>query len=292
MSAPPGLAWWREEPGGAAWLERLPRLVGECAERWSLRLGAPFHCAHVSYVAPADLPDGRRAVLKVNFPEPESEHEADALAHWDGRAAARLYAHDPARRALLVERCEPGTRLWELRAPEDEANAAAADVLRRLWRAPPPGHPFRLLADEAARWAGELPAAWERLGRPYERRLLDEAVAFLRDAGPAQGEPVVLHQDLHGGNVLRHAREPWLAVDPKPLVGEREFDTASLLRDRRWELRSEPRLGARLRRRLDVLAADLALDRERMRGWGIAHALAWDPDEDMLACAASLAAVV
>lgn len=290
MSVPQGLLWWRDEPGGTEWLERLPRLVAECAELWSLRVGEPFADANVSYVARADLPDGRRAVLKINFPEPESEHEPDAFRHWDGRGAARLLASDTGRGALLVERCEPGTQLWQL-ADEREANRIAADVLRRLWRPPPPGHGFRLLADEAARWVEKLPAEWERLGRPYDRCVLDEAVAFLREAGPSQGEAVVLHQDFHGGNVLRAAREPWLAIDPKPLVGEREFDTASLVRDRRWELRKDPQAATRLRRRLDQLAADLALDRGRMRAWSIAHPLAWDPDEDMLACAVWLAEV-
>ena len=101
---------------------------------------------------------------------------------------------------------------------------------------------------------------------------------------------MVAHQDFHSGNVLRATREPWLAIDPKPVVGEREFDTASLLRDRRWELRADPDPETRIRRRLDQLAADLDLDRERMRGWGIAHALAWEPDEDMVACARWLAA--
>ena len=73
-------------------------------------------------------------------------------------------------------------------------------------------------------------------------------------------------------------------------MGEREFDTASLLRDRRGELARDPSPARRLRRRLDLLAAELGLDRERMRGWGIAHALAWGLDEDghdeaILACA-------
>lgn len=290
MTVPRGLDWWRGEPGGSEWLERLPTLVAECAEQWSLALEEPFHCAHVSYVAGARLPDGRAAVLKVNFPDPESEHEAAALGHWAGEGAVRLYGEDAERRALLVERCEPGTRLWEHRGGEEEANRIAAAVLRRLWRTPPAGHRFRLLADEAARWSEELPQRWERLGRPYERRLLDEAVGFLREAGPDQGEAVVLHQDFHGGNVLAAVREPWLAVDPKPLVGERAFDTASLLRDRRWELRNDPAAGARVRRRLDALAATLELDRKRLQGWGIAHALAWDPDEDMIACARWLAA--
>jgi streptomycin 6-kinase len=288
VSVPSALEWWRREPGGAEWLDRLPRLVEECAERWSLRLGAAFD-AHISLVLAAELADGTSAVLKVNFPEPESEHEADALAHWDGDGAVRLLAHDPDRRALLVERCEPGASLWEL-ADEQEANRIAAAVLRRLWRPVPAASSFRRLADEAVRWAEELPARWQELGEPFERGLLEKAVAFLGEAAPAQGEEVVLHQDFHGGNLLRAQREPWLAIDPKPLVGEREFDVASLLRDRRAELVRDPDPRARVRRRLDQLAGDLELDRERMRGWGIAHALAWDADEQMIACARWLAA--
>jgi streptomycin 6-kinase len=279
LSVPEGLGWWRGRPGGADWLDRLPEIVGACAARWSLEVGSPFEPATISYVAPARLPDGADAVLKVNFPEPESEHEAEALRLWDGRGAVRLLASDPGEWALLVERCVPGTTLWEV-VDEDEADRIAAGVLRLLWRPAPARHPFRLLADEAARWADELPGRWEHVGRPCARSLLDEAVAFLRAAGPDQGEQVVVHQDFHGGNVLRAEREPWLAIDPKPLVGEREFDTASLLRDRRDELARDPGSVRRVRRRLDLLAAELDLDRERMRGWGIAHALAWGLDDD------------
>jgi streptomycin 6-kinase len=283
LTVPHGLEWRRSEPGGAEWLDRLPVLVAECARSWSLRVGEPYS-SHISWVAPVELPEGVPAVLKLNFPEPESEREADALACWAGEGAVRLLAEDEERRALLVERCVPGTQLWD-EPDEDEAMGIAAGVLRRLWRPPPDGHRFRLLANLAATWAEELAKA------SYERALVEEAVSFLREAGPAQGEAVVVHQDFHGGNVLRGTREPWLAIDPQPLVGEREFDSASLLRDRRPELRADPHPEARIRRRLDLLAAELGLDRERLRGWGIAHALAWDPDEDMLACARWLAAV-
>jgi streptomycin 6-kinase len=290
---PRGLKWWRDEPGGGEWLERLPRLVSECVSEWKLTLGPPFEPAHISYVARAELPDGTPAVLKVNFPEPESEHEADALAHWQGDGAVLLLAHDPERRALLVERCEPGTQLWTVE-DEVEANRIAAEVLRHLWRPPPPDHSFRSLAGEATRWAEELPRDWRGLDRPFEQELVDEAVAACRELGFEQGEPVVLHQDFHGGNLLQSAKRGWLAIDPKPLVGEREFDAASLLRDRRWELR-DPGAAEGVRRRLDFLAVALELDRERMRRWGIAHALAWGvgPDkleEDMIACARWLAA--
>jgi streptomycin 6-kinase len=231
------------------------------------------------------LPDGDDAVLKVNFPEPESEHEADALASWDGIGAVRLLAQDADRRALLVERCVPGTSAWEL--DEEEANEVAAGVLAQLWQARP-GGAFRTLSDEAARWAGELPKRWEATGRPFERALLDEAVGFLR-AQPLPADPVLLHQDFHGGNVLRSERG-WLAIDPKPLVGERAFDVASLLRDRRDELARNTEAAARIRRRLDFFSDRLELEREQVRGWGIAHALAWGfqggrPLADHIACA-------
>jgi streptomycin 6-kinase len=294
LDVPSGLRWWRSQPGGADWLARLPRLVAECAELWGLEVDAAYAGSHVSLVAPARLFDGRLAVLKINFPDPESEHEPDALLHWDGRGAVRLLSFDRERSALLVERCEPGTALWEV-ADEEEANRIAAGVLRRLWRPPPSDHPFRLLVEEAAGWAQELPVVWEQLGRPFERHLLVEAVALARELGSSQGEPVVLHQDYHGGNVLRAEREPWLAIDPKPLVGEREFDAASLLRDRRDELAADTSPQRRVRRRLDQLAGDLSLDRERMRGWAIVHALAWGVsglgkvEEDMVACARWLA---
>jgi streptomycin 6-kinase len=288
MRIPASLDWWRAESGGKDWLDRLPEIVAGCVDQWSLELGEPIS-AHISLVVTATLADGAPAVLKVNFPEEESEHEADALAHWGGAGAVLLLEHDRDRRALLVERCEPGTELWEI-ADESEANSIAVSALLRLWRAPPRDGPYRRLEDLAAHWAEQLPTRWEHFGRPFERALLDACVSFLRELGPTQSELVVAHQDFHGGNLLRARREPWLAIDPKPVLAEREFDTASLLRDRRDELALDPHPSRRIRRRLDQLAAELDLDRERMRGWALAHALAWGfdggkVDPSMVACA-------
>ena len=288
IAIPETLLWWTDMPGGAEWLARLPRLAAECAEQWGLTLGRPFPGANISFVIPAG-----DAVLKINFPEAESEHEPDALRLWCGRGAVELLAYDEARRALLLERCEPGATLWEL-GDESAANHIAAGLLLEIWQPPPPDHPFRLLADEASRWAEQLPQQWAQLGRPFEQTLVEEAVAAARDLSESQEESVILHQDYHGGNILRARREPWLVIDPKPLAGERAFDAASLLRDRRDELAADPHPARRVRRRLDQLTSELGLPRERLRGWGIVHALAWGIsertiEEDMVACAMWLA---
>jgi streptomycin 6-kinase len=242
-------------------------LVAECAEQWALKLEEPFDAAY-SLVAPAG-----DVVLKLNPPgEPEPEHEPDALEHWGGRGAVRLLARDDARRAMLIERCRPGTQLWDL--PDERATGIAADVLEQLWI--PADRPFRRLEEEAARWADELPRT------ALDPKLVDRAVSFMREAGPTQRESVLLHQDFHGGNVLESSRG-WLAIDAKPLVGEREFDVASLIRDRR------PATKAQMERRLDYLVERLGLDAERTRGWAISHALAWNGSPDMIDCARRLA---
>jgi len=288
VKIPVGLEWWRTVPGGAEWLEALPDIVVACAEQWSLRVDFPFADGHVSLVVAVERLDGVPAVLKVNFPEEESEREPDALRHWGGRGAVLLLEHDEGRRALLVERCVPGRQLWSIE-DDGKATGIAAQVLARLWSPPPAEHRFLRLADLAERWAVELERDWETLGGPYERTLLEVATTTCLELGRDQVDEVVLHQDFHGGNVLRAEREPWLAIDPKPLVGERAFDAASLLRDRRWLL-GRPNDAARIRRRLDLLAGDLSLDRERMRLGGIAHALAWGVsggklEADMVECA-------
>lgn len=288
IEVPARLSWWRERSGGAAWLDALPRLAEECAEQWSLELGRPFPHGNVSLTLQVTLADGEAAVLKLNFPEPESANEADALAYWSGEGAVRLLDVDRARNALLLERAVPGTPLWQIE-DEEEATRVAASVLRRLWRPPPYGRAFRLLADEAERWVARVRVAWETLGRPFERRLVTAAEAAVRELAGSQPELVLCHQDFQGSNVLRAQREPWLAIDPKPIVGEPAFDVASLLRDRRWAIRPEM-----VRARVELLASELELDRERMRGWGVVHALHWGVaptkvEPDMIECARLLA---
>jgi streptomycin 6-kinase len=267
----PGLAWAASSEEGRAWLERLPRLVAETVAEWSLEIGEPFPDAYASLALPATLPDGGDAVLKICFPHRESEHEAAALACWNGDGAVRLLAQDPTRSALLVERCRPGTPLSEV--AENAALEVMVALLPRLWV--PAGGPFRTLADEAEWWASYLPDRWRDAGRPFERALLDTALEALTALPPSQGPQVLLHQDLHPGNVLRAEREPWLAVDPKPLLGEREFGIAALVRA--LELGHSEH---HVRRRLERLTVELGLDPERARLWSLAQTIAWSFGSD------------
>ncbi|MGZ8697368.1 MAG: aminoglycoside phosphotransferase family protein [Gaiellaceae bacterium] len=255
------------------WLERIPDLVAECVEEWELRLGEPYEAGAAGYTVRADLPDGTPAVLKVIYPHREAEHEGEALRVWDGDGAIRLLAYDEVRWAMLIERCEPGTLL--AKADPELALDVLIEVLPRLWK--PVGEPFRSLAEEALWWIDYLPGKWEQAGKPFDRELLDAAIARLDALAHSQGEQVLLHQDLHGDNVLAAQREEWLVIDPKTLVGEREFAVAPIVRD--------PELGhsrQHVLHRLDRLTSELGLDRDRARGWTIGQTIAWSLDTSYL----------
>lgn len=262
---PRRLDWMRGHPDAAPWLHALPALVRVVAEEWDLEVGEPYDGASVSWVAPArrGLDD---VVLKLQWPHPECEHEAAALVAWAGDGAVALLAHDPQRHALLLERCTPGTRLAA--ATGVDAMGVVVDLLPRLWTAAT--EPFRTLAEEAAGWRSTLWENWSEAGEPCERRLVEAADEALRDLPATQGDPVLLHQDLHGDNVLSSEREPWLAVDPKPLLGEREFAIAATVRD--FTLGAERRS---VLDRFDRLTAELDLDRDRALGWTVAQTIAW-----------------
>jgi streptomycin 6-kinase len=148
----PGLRWLSELELGRNWLARLPTLVNECSDEWSLTVGRPFEYAYASLALPATLSDGTEVVLKIQFPHRESLHEAAALEVWDGDGAVKLLAHDSERGALLLERCQPGTPLWQLE--QEPAMDIAIDLLPRLWK--PAMTPFTSLSEEAGRWADDL----------------------------------------------------------------------------------------------------------------------------------------
>ena len=253
------------------WLERVPELVAECVEEWQLELGEPYEAGAAGYAVRAALTDGTPTVLKLIYPHREAEHEADALELLAGNGAVRLLARDDTRSAMLLERCEPGTALAENGG--EKALDVLVELLPRHWvRA---GEPFHTLAEEAAWWIDDLPEQWEQSGRAIERRLVDTAVDALGLLSESQGEQVLLNQDLHGDNVLAAEREPWLVIDPKPLLGEREFAVAPIVRS--FELGSSR---ADVLYRLDRLTSELGLDRERARGWTIGQTMAWAFDSD------------
>lgn len=257
--------------GAQAWLDRLPHILDIASRRWSLTLGEPYTALSYNFVTRATRANGMPVVLKVGFPEDkEFGMEAEALRLCDGHGMVRLLDASPDDATLLLERLEPGTLLATLE-DDDQATVIAARVMRQLWRRPPEHHTFPTIA----RWALGLARHRARFGGPgpIPPALFDQAVALYRDLGASMAAPVLLHGDLHHFNILSATREPWLAIDPKGLVGEPAYETGALLRNPWPQVLSRPNLDRVLARRIALLAGELAIDRARIHGWALAQAV-------------------
>jgi len=254
-----------------AWLRQLPSLVRELAERWELTLGAPFELSF-NYVTRVRRRDGSEAVLKVGPWAEELDREIAVLRLYDGDGICRLYNSDPDHHAMLLERLRPGEMLARVAAEDDDgATRIGARVMRRLWRptdALPDPAAFRPLASWFTRAFGRHRAEYGGPG-PLPGPILDYAERLAQDLLASAPATVVLHADFHHDNVLSAEREPWLAIDPKGMLGDPGYEVGPFLMNP-WTVAGTA-APAVLARRLDILSAELGYDRTRLRDWGIAH---------------------
>jgi streptomycin 6-kinase len=253
----------QNNPERLRWLTRLPEVLSDLQQRWSLTLENPFDGDTVTcaWVAPVVRKDRTKAILKLGMPHMEGEDEIKGLRLWAGNPTVRLLEADDNLGAMLLERCEPGTSLREL--PEPEQDVVIASLLRRLWRPLSASHHFRPLAIMAAFWSDETLAQSEHWRDPG---LVSEGLHFLTTLPTTSPTNVLLATDLHAGNVLRAQREPWLVIDPKPFVGDPAYDATQHLLNCYGRLRSAPD------RTIRHFAELLNLDCERVRLWTFARA--------------------
>jgi streptomycin 6-kinase len=222
---PDDLARAAAQQGRGDWLAGLPALVAQVAADWKIGVGGPFlPGGATAWVAPARDHAGRDLVLKVCWRHPEAAHEADGLRTWAGAGTIHLYRAGELAEAtvLLLERCRPGTLLRA--SPAHEHDLVVAGLLRRLWIKPPPGHRFRPLSDMCDYWASRYEQRSPAERSCLEAPVAEEGIRLLRELPRSSDDALLLHTDLHAGNVLAAQREPWLAIDPKPYAGDPAYD--------------------------------------------------------------------
>jgi streptomycin 6-kinase len=246
----------REGAAGEAWLAELPGIADDVLTRWGCTpVGDTMH-GQVGIVIPVQ--DDR--VVKISFPHPGNDYEADAFAAWGGRGAVQLHQRDDDRYAMLLERAHSTTLM-----DHDEDVVAIAAELHRSLRIPGPDGLPRMSA-QADTWAEELRKDAAELDHPLPAAAIDAAVAVVDELGRDQPE-ILIHGDFHPRNILRADREPWLAVDPKGYVGDPAYDATTFLRTRAAHQLGAADLIGVLNRELELFAETAELDPGRIRRW-------------------------
>lgn len=265
------------QPGGRAWLAQLPQQYERYMQRWQLTLDLPAGrnpwSGHTAVVIPVQRQDGTAAALKLMLPHEEARTEADALQLWDGDGAVALLEADRPELVLLLERLDGDRSL--LNVPMVHAVRIWGGLVRRLGADIPAGNPaqFPLLAAQAEQWTDEFPQRWEQLGRPFERWLLEAALEVCQvhgAVGRRRNQDVLVHTDLHYLNILASLASPgeYVAIDPKPVLGDAEFAVAPMLWNRLEDLpHRNPEIA--LLDRLAQLCAAAGLDHELARQWSL-----------------------
>lgn len=273
--------------------ERLPTLLDYCTQHWSLRVLSAFPNLSFNYVAPALREDGTEVVLKIGMPHKELRTEIDALRLYAGRNSVRLLEADPEKGILLLERLSPGTVLTTLadEANDSQATSIAATVMRGLWRPVPLEHDFPTTRD----WAKGMQRMRTHFGGgvgPFPLPLMEEAETLFVELFASASASVVLHGDLHHDNILSAQRSPWLAIDPKGIVGEPAYEVGAMLRNLWPDRHTIAHPGRLLERRAHQLAEELSLDRARVRGWAVSQAVLsawWCLEDDSDCCESAIA---
>ena len=260
----------------------LDARLTHAVDKWGITLGEPYVDVYPgNLVYRCTLPDGTPAVIKTEpdrAPDDEFLTGLDALVFYAGRGMVRVLEVARDDRIVLMERVVPGETLWH--APINHALEAIASVMSKLRAAPPEGNSFPDVRSYHRAWPnhvhlyggpGPIDADLFEIGEQLFIELCDSAAA-----------PVVLHGDLHYGNVLSSDRDGWLAIDPKGVIGEPCYEVGDLFRNRVDELYESSDPVRAMRLRAESVADLTGFDAERVRSWALAQAVlseVWTADD-------------
>lgn len=153
----------------------------------------------------------------------------------------------------------------------------AAGVMKKMRTPAPRPSPFPTTAD----WAKGLASLRHHFNGgtgPIPENLVVKAESLYPWLNETVKNPQLLHGDLHHDNILAGRKGTWLAIDPKGVIGEMEYEVISFLMNHLPE--ADPI--AAIRRRVDLFVKELHLQRERVLAWAFCHTIlsAWWYVED------------
>ncbi len=258
---------------GAAWLAQLPELLAEFKRDWGIEVGRAFESGTEAFVAEAAMADGTPAVVKIPIPGVEkADREFRVLAAADGRGYARVFRHDPATNAILLERL--GAQLAQSALPIEQQIEIICATLREAWNTPAAGLQLMTGAEKALSHANTIRSVKAKFPSVCSGHLADIALRFAQARHDAfdPAASVVGHGDAHAWNTLLDPKTGrYKFVDPDGLFIEPAFDLAITLREVSTGPADDPLILGR--RRCALLATLSGVGEEPIWQWGLVERL-------------------
>jgi len=220
--------------------------------------------------------DGVRVVLKLTKQLGDESHSGEVLKAYEGEGAVRVYESEVG--AVLLERLEPGEQLVNVvkRGEDDIATEILSKVITKLADHEAPGG-----CPTVADWGRGFDRYLQTGDDQIDRQVVEEAREMYQQLVSSQHNTMLLHGDLQHYNVLFDNERGWIAIDPKGVIGELEYELSALLRNpiEMPEVFANP---LTIKHRLDLLTTALHLDYTRALHWSYVQSILsaiWDIED-------------
>lgn len=252
---------------GSSWLKNLRHAIKHAQETYNLSNIQALPNFSFNVVTSAMQSDGQKIILKFCIPGREADREIEALRFMSGKGIIKLLDFDRAQGILLLEECCPGKTLAKV-VSEAEATSVAAKLIGNIQKSIDNQIQFPLTLD----WFRRLNSKVE-CPPGFSTKTIDKAKHIAADLHNQSKHSVLLHGDLHHFNILSAQRQPWLAIDPKGVIGPAEYECGAFLRNPIPQIAIKPNLGKVMADRIDIFSEILGFDRQAIMGWGYSQAI-------------------
>lgn len=257
---------------GQEWLQNLPDIIKKYEQAWEITCHSPFPLSY-NYVTPAITKDGGQVVLKISFPNNhEFPLEFQALQFYDGTGSIRVLREDIKNGAMLLERAEPGTRVRDI-SPDKKQISFASDVMKKIHK--PASKNMSSIFPSINDWTKAFDRYKEKFSDdsgPVPTWMFNKAETIFKEFPKDEKEHVLLHGDLHSDNILLSERG-WLTIDPKGIIGEREFELGAYLRNPLYDFPKGSDYKNLEASRIMQFSEELGFDKKRVLDWAFACAV-------------------
>ena len=257
---------------GKKWLQDISQIIKHYEQQWKIASLPPFQLTY-NYVAPAKTKDGKNVVLKISFPKNhEFPLEVEALSFFNGVGAIKILQEDIKNGVILLEKAEPGIRVRDI-TPEEKQISLVSEVLKKLHK--PISDDIASLFPTISDWGKAFDRHKVKFSAnpgPVPKWMFDKAEEIFKEFPKDKKEPVLLHGDLHSDNILS-SRRGWLIIDPKGVVGEREFELGAFLRNPYYDYPKGSDYKKVETDRILQFSEELGFDKKRILNWTFACAV-------------------
>ena len=207
-------------------------------------------------------------VLKILLWEDAQKYEAAALRYFDGSGCVKPLAYNEQYHALLLPYIKPGETLRTMfPVGDDRATRILVEICKKLHGRPISGSDAAHFPT-VMQWLAALDGTYNKI----PKSLLEDARSRVKRLVQRMSVMYLLHGDLHHENIL-HDNDGWIAIDPKGVIGEREYEFGAFIRNPYPDLLAQRGVASIIHKRIALCSELSGFDPDRITDWAFVQAV-------------------